>query len=85
MNTTVKKTTTPKKTPDKVFFFPQEKLKEILISHLYATSFLNDDEDVVFLNFKTGVDVKNKIMVELFIKKTAQNNKEEQLVLEIDE
>lgn len=62
-------TTKPKKAPDKVFYFPQEKLKEILISHLYATSFLNDDEEVVTLNFKSGVDIKNKIQVEMFLKK----------------
>ena len=70
-NTMVKKTQKTK-APDKVFFFPQEKLKEILISHLYATSFLNDDEDVVSLNFKTGVDVKNNIKIELYLKKTSK-------------
>lgn len=78
-STTTKKT----KAPDKVFYFPQEKLKEILISHLYATSYLNDDEEVTFLNFKTGVDVKNKIMVELFLKKAPKT--ETQLELAIEE
>jgi len=76
-------TTKPKKTPNKVFYFPQDKLKEILISHLYATSFLNDDEDVTFLNFKTGIDVKNKLMIELFLKKLPKSSTE-QLELIID-
>ena len=82
MTSTTQKKTSKTKTPDKVFFFPQEKLKEILISHLYATSFLNDDEDVVSLNFRTGVDVKNSIKVELYLKKSA---KPEQLELAIEE
>jgi hypothetical protein len=77
-------TTKPKKAPDKVFYFPQEKLKEILISHLYATSFLNDDEEVVTLNFKSGVDIKNKIQVEMFLKKLPKIQNE-QLEFTLDE
>ena len=81
--TSITTMTKPKKAPHKVFYFPQDKLKEILISHLYATSFLNDDEDVVFLNFKTGIDLKNKLMIELFLKKLPKTTTE-QLELAID-
>lgn len=71
--------TTPKmKTIKKEIQFPLEKLKEILISHLYATSYLDDDDEVIDLEFKSGVDVKNKIKMNLKINKVRT---EEQLIL----
>lgn len=59
---------TTKKAPDKTVAFPSDKLKELLIAHLYATSFLNDDQEVVSLVFKSGVDVKNLITFDLYLK-----------------
>ena len=57
-----------KKAPDKTVAFPADKLKDLLIAHLYATSFLNDDQEVVNLVFKTGVDIKNLITFDLYLK-----------------
>jgi len=58
----------PNKKPDKTIAFPIDKLKDLLIAHLYATSFLNDDQEVKELVFKTGVDLKNSIKFDIFLK-----------------
>jgi hypothetical protein len=60
----------PNKQPDKTIAFPIDKLKDLLIAHLYATSYLNDDQEVKDLVFKTGVDIKNTIKFDIFLKNT---------------
>jgi hypothetical protein len=71
----------PNKKPDKTISFPLDKLKDLLIAHLYATSYLNDDQEVKELIFKTGVDVKNDIKFELYLK----NNKNKPDLTVIDD
>jgi hypothetical protein len=40
---------------------PYDTIKELLIAHLYATSFLNDDQEVKDLTMVKGIDKFNKI------------------------
>lgn len=56
------------KKPDKTISFPLDKLKDLLIAHLYATSYLNDDQEVKELVFKSGVDIKNDVRFDLYFK-----------------
>lgn len=74
MSTTQKTTKTTARKPDRTISFPHEKLKDLIISHLYATSYLNDDEEVTNLVFKTGIDIKNTIRLDLYLKKNTKNN-----------
>lgn len=56
--------------PDKTVQFPVDNLKELLIAHLYATSYLNDDQEVADIVFKSGVDMKNALKFDIYFKKT---------------
>lgn len=46
---------------------PQDTVKDIIVAHLYAISYLNDDQEVKEVKFKRGVDLKNVIAFDLTI------------------
>jgi hypothetical protein len=37
----------------------------LLIAHLYAISYLNDDQEVTSFKFKRGIDLKNQLSFEI--------------------
>lgn len=67
-------TNSKEKKPDQIIEFPLDKLKDLLITHLYATSYLNDDQEVKEIVFKRGVDVKNNLVFHLFLKNAKEEN-----------
>jgi hypothetical protein len=44
---------------------PFDTLKELLTAHLYAISYLNDDQEVTELKWKRGIDLKNMLTFDL--------------------
>jgi hypothetical protein len=44
---------------------PFETLTDIIVAHLYATSFLNDDQEVTDFEILRGIDKFNKITFKL--------------------
>jgi hypothetical protein len=44
---------------------PSETVQELLIAHLYAISYLNDDQEVTSFKFKRGIDLKNQLSFEI--------------------
>jgi hypothetical protein len=46
---------------------PIQMVKDIIIAHLYAISYLNDDQEVKEVKFKRGIDLKNVLSFDLTI------------------
>lgn len=44
---------------------PASTVQELLIAHLYAISYLNDDQEVTNFKFKRGIDLKNQLSFEI--------------------
>lgn len=44
---------------------PFSTVQELLIAHLYAVSYLNDDQEVTAFKFKRGVDLNNQLAFEI--------------------
>jgi hypothetical protein len=46
---------------------PFDTLRELLVAHMYAISYLNDDQTVLDLKFKRGVDMKNMVTFDMTV------------------
>lgn len=56
-------------TIDKTFYIDHEQLEDVLISHLYAVGVLDDNEEVLFVDFGLPIDEEGKVEIELNIAK----------------